>query len=230
MRYNARAVAVAGTLLAASGSILAEAFVATPAAFHTVVVKYNQDSNKLRFAANRQIRFPTPDTGLVGRAQRQQYLFAINTVVVSKSCPPRSASLMAARGTSGVSAAVRRHPRVRRPPGTAVLRRMFSDDGSNDNGRMLNPLNREDPERARLNTLITILAETPMENWKPAVLDEFMSSLLKGGLYRQAMADRLAKVRSGEEQQALTRVDAFLSGYLSQERRRASRKKVTERR
>lgn len=227
MRYDKRAVALAGTLGAASGSILAEAFVATPAAFHTVV-KYNHDSNKLRFATNRQISFPTPNTGLVGRAQRQQYLLVINTVVIPESFPLRSAPLMAARGTSGVSAAVRRHPRVRRPPGTTVLCSMSSDDGSNDNGGMLNPLNREDPERARLNTLITILAETPMENWKPAVLDEFMSSLLKGGLYRQAMTDRLAKVRSGEEQQALTRVDAFLSGYLSQERRRASRKKVTQ--
>lgn len=91
----------------------------------------------------------------------------------------------------------------------------------------MNPLDRGDPERARVNNLITILAETPMDQWKPAILDEYMSSLLKRGLYRQAIAERLAKVRSGEDQEALTRVDAYLTGYLGQESRRASRKKVS---
>eukprot|EP00752_Nemacystus_decipiens_P002881 g2680.t2 len=57
-----------------------------------------------------------------------------------------------------------------------------------------NPLDRNDPERARVNDLITILAGTPMEEWKPAVIDEYMESLLKRGLFRQAMNERLAKV------------------------------------
>lgn len=100
---------------------------------------------------------------------------------------------------------------------------MPTDGGSED---VLNPLARGDPERARVNNLITIFAETPMHQWKPAILDEYMSSLLKRGLYRQAMTERMAKVRSGEDQEALTRVDAYLTGYLGQESRRASRKKV----
>lgn len=226
MRRNQRAIAVAGTLAAASHSIGVEAFVAAPASFHAVV-HYNHDSNKLRFASHHP-RFPTPKTALLGRTRRRQQLLVSRTVGIPEACSLRSAPSINARGTSGVSAAVHRHASVRRPRGTTMLCSISSDGGSNGNGGMLNPLNREDPERARLNTLITVLAETPMENWKPAVLDEFMSSLLKGGLYRQAMSDRLAKVRSGEEQQALTRVDAFLTGYLSQERRRASRKKVRE--
>ncbi|CAM9398263.1 unnamed protein product [Choristocarpus tenellus] len=42
------------------------------------------------------------------------------------------------------------------------------------------------------------------------------------------MDDRQAKVRSAEEQEVLTKVDAFLSGYLSVEMRRASRRKVSD--
>lgn len=101
--------------------------------------------------------------------------------------------------------------------------RMSSDQGDVE---VVNPLSRDDPERARINDFITILAETPTEEWKPAILDENLSSLLKGNLYRQAMTEKLAKVRSGEELEALTRVDAFLTGYIGQEKRKASRKKV----
>lgn len=101
--------------------------------------------------------------------------------------------------------------------------RMSSDHGSVE---VVNPLSRDDPERARINDFITILAQTPTAEWKPAILDEYLSSLLKGNLYKQTMAERLAKVRSGEEREALTRVDAFLTGYIGQEKRKASRKKV----
>lgn len=111
----------------------------------------------------------------------------------------------------------------RRPRVWATSCSMSSDPYG---GETVNPLSRDDPERARLNNFITILAGTPREEWKPAILDEYLSSLLKGNLYRQAMAERLAKVRSGDERETLTRVDAFLTGFLSQERRRASRKKV----
>lgn len=85
---------------------------------------------------------------------------------------------------------------------------------------------REDSERARLNTLISVLASSPEEDWTPDLLDAFSGALLNGALYRQAIASRLAKVRSPEEQATLTKVDAFLTGYLTQERRRASRAKV----
>lgn len=103
-----------------------------------------------------------------------------------------------------------------------------SSNDSDAGGDMVNPLDRNDLERARVNTVITILAETPMAEWKPAVLDEYISSLLKGNLFKQAMSERLAKVRSGDEMEALKRVNAFLMGYLGQEKRRASRKKVTK--
>lgn len=65
-----------------------------------------------------------------------------------------------------------------------------------------------------------------MAEWKPAVIDEYMESLLKRGLFRQAMNERLAKVRSGEEREALARVDSYMTGFLSHEWRKASRKKV----
>ncbi|CAM9104029.1 unnamed protein product [Ascophyllum nodosum] len=118
-----------------------------------------------------------------------------------------------------------RHSRCRKHRVSAATPwSMSSGHGSNE---VLNPLSRDDPERARINTFITILAETPVEEWKPAILDEYLSSLLRGHLYRQAMTERLSNVRSGEEREALTRVDAFLTGYLGQERRKASRKKVS---
>ena len=78
----------------------------------------------------------------------------------------------------------------------------------------------------KVNDLITILAGTPMAEWKPAVIDEYMESLLKRGLFRQAMNERLAKVRGGEEREALARVDSYMTGFLSHEWRKASRKKV----
>ena len=119
-----------------------------------------------------------------------------------------------------------RHSRCRKHRVSAATPwSMSSGHGSNE---VLNPLSRDDPERARINTFITILAETPVEEWKPAILDEYLSSLLRGHLYRQAMTERLSNVRSGEEREALTRVDAFLTGYLGQERRKASRKKVSD--
>ncbi|CAN0432705.1 unnamed protein product [Ectocarpus sp. 12 AP-2014] len=90
-----------------------------------------------------------------------------------------------------------------------------------------NPLARNDPERARVNNLITILAGTPMAEWKPAVIDEYMESLLKRGIFRQTMDERLAKVRSGEEREALARVDSYMTGFLGHEWRKASRKKVS---
>lgn len=124
-----------------------------------------------------------------------------------------------------VSEAARSSSQRRRCATTSIGSSMSTDGGSGGED-VLNPLARGDPERARVNNLITILAETPMNQWKPAILDEYMSSLLKRGLYRQAMAERLAKVRSGEDQEALMRVDAYLTGYLGQESRRASRKKV----
>lgn len=65
-----------------------------------------------------------------------------------------------------------------------------------------------------------------MAEWKPAVIDEYMESLLKHGLFRQAMNERLAKVRDGEEREALARVDSYMTGFLSHEWRKASRKKV----
>lgn len=68
-----------------------------------------------------------------------------------------------------------------------------------------------------------------MAEWKPAVIDEYMESLLKHGLFRQAMNERLAKVRSGEEREALARVDSYMTGFLSHEWRKASRKKVRRR-
>lgn len=113
----------------------------------------------------------------------------------------------------------------RRKQRTSVLapHRMSSDQGDVE---VVNPLSRDDLERARINDFITILAETPTAEWKPAILDEYLPSLLKGSLYRQTMVERLAKVRSGEEQEALARVDAFLTGYIGQEKRKASRKKV----
>lgn len=123
------------------------------------------------------------------------------------------------RVSGGTRSSSQRRPRATRTVGCD----MSSDGGGED---VLNPLARGDPERARVNNLITILAETPMNQWKPAILDEYMSSLLKRGIYRQAMAERLAKVRSGEDQEALVRVDAYLTGFLGQESRRASRKKV----
>lgn len=68
-----------------------------------------------------------------------------------------------------------------------------------------------------------------MAEWKPAVIDEYMESLLKRGLFRQAMNERLAKVRGGEEREALARVDSYMTGFLSHEWRKASRKKVSGR-
>ena len=65
-----------------------------------------------------------------------------------------------------------------------------------------------------------------MAEWKPAVIDEYMESLLKRGLFRQAMNERLAKVRGGEEREALARVDSYMTGFLSHECRKASRSKV----
>lgn len=65
-----------------------------------------------------------------------------------------------------------------------------------------------------------------MADWKPAVIDEYMESLLKRGVFRQTMNERLAKVRSGEESEALARVDSYMTGFLSHEWRKASRKKV----
>lgn len=65
-----------------------------------------------------------------------------------------------------------------------------------------------------------------MAEWKPAVIDEYIESLLKRGLFRQAMNERLAKVRGGEDREALARVDSYMTGFLSHEWRKASRKKV----
>lgn len=65
-----------------------------------------------------------------------------------------------------------------------------------------------------------------MAEWKPAVIDEYMESLLKRGIFRQTMDERLAKVRSGEEREALARVDSYMTGFLGHEWRKASRKKV----
>lgn len=110
-----------------------------------------------------------------------------------------------------------RKPRVESTPG-------MSSDGVD--GDTINPLRRNDAERAGINMLITTLASTPMDLWKPDILESHLPSLLKGGLFRQTMMERLAKARSGEEQQTLTRIDAFLTGYLGQEKRRGSRAKV----
>ncbi|CAM9511168.1 unnamed protein product [Ectocarpus fasciculatus] len=65
-----------------------------------------------------------------------------------------------------------------------------------------------------------------MADWKPAVIDEYMESLLKRGIFRQTMDERLAKVRSGEEREALARVDSYMTGFLGHEWRKASRKKA----
>lgn len=89
-----------------------------------------------------------------------------------------------------------------------------------------NPLSRDDAERAGINKLIAYFAETPAEQWNPGVLEAHLPSLMKGALYKQTMAERMAKVKSDEEQNGLIQVDAFLSGYLKQERRNLSRKKV----
>lgn len=65
-----------------------------------------------------------------------------------------------------------------------------------------------------------------MAEWKPAVIDEYIESLLKRGLFRQAMNERLAKARGGEDREALARVDSYMTGFLAHEWRKASRKKV----
>ncbi|CAM9461080.1 unnamed protein product [Discosporangium mesarthrocarpum] len=87
---------------------------------------------------------------------------------------------------------------------------------------------KEVEERAKINTLITTLSGCAEAEWKPDLVDSYADCLLRGSLYRQAIDDRMAKVENTEEQKALVRVDAFLSGYLSQERRRASRRKVSD--
>lgn len=102
-----------------------------------------------------------------------------------------------------------------------------STDGSSG-GDVANPLQRGDAERAGINNLITLLTSSPMEQWRPDLLEEHLPSLLKAGLFRQTMTERQANARSREEREALGKVDAFLSGYLGQEKRRGSRAKVRD--
>lgn len=221
--YTARAAAV-GTLAAVSCSIVTEAFVTAPS-FHAAVHHHRRTHNdKLRFASNgrQPTALASTSTSLLQAAGRWRCIRGRRPMNTTSECPLGSSSTAMATGlhVSGVT----RRSSERRPRATTATDSSMSTDGGAED--VLNPLARGDPERARVNHLITILAETPMNQWKPAILDEYMSSLLKQGLYRQAMTERMAKVRSGEDQEALTRVDAYLTGYLGQESRRASRKKV----
>ena len=222
--YTARAAAAVGTLAAVSCSIVTEAFVTAPSLHAAVHHHRHSHNDKLRFSSNS--RQPTAlastSTSPLQAAGRLRRIPGRRTMITSSGSPLGSSSPAVCAGLR-VSGAASRYSQ-RRPRATTAVGSGFSADGGGEN--VLNPLARGDPERARVNNLITILAETPMNQWKPAVLDEYMSSLLKRGLYRQAMAERLAKVRSGEDQEALVRVDAYLTGYLGQESRRASRKKV----
>lgn len=113
----------------------------------------------------------------------------------------------------------------RRRPLVVGLPRMSSDD-IGDGGGVINPLRRDDSERAKISSLISDLASTPMDQWKPDLVEAHLPSLLQGGLFRQTMTERLTNARSRKDREDLTRVDAFLTGYLGKEKRRSSRAKV----
>ncbi|CAB1102485.1 unnamed protein product [Ectocarpus sp. CCAP 1310/34] len=230
MRYATRAAAAVGVFAASSGSIVREAFLAPPL-FHPAAVRHGSSSsskdNKLTFASSTAAGRPT--TTPPPRCRRSHGLVRCAAASPLRPTP----TLSAARRRSG-------HRRPRDPTVTAMSAAADEGDGSvlgplrplsptEDGGDVFNPnpLARNDPERARVNNLITILAGTPMAEWKPAVIDEYMESLLKRGIFRQTMDERLAKVRSGEEREALARVDSYMTGFLGHEWRKASRKKVS---
>jgi hypothetical protein len=83
-----------------------------------------------------------------------------------------------------------------------------------------------DDSRAGLNFLITYLTQIPSDEWKPTILSKYLPALLRGRDYERAMEARIQRAETDKERGALERVDAFLRGYLQQERRRASREKV----
>lgn len=116
--------------------------------------------------------------------------------------------------------------RVGRRRSLVVALPRMSSDGIGDEGGVVNPLRRDDSERAKISSLISALASTPMDQWRPDLLEAHLPTLLQGGLFRQTMTERLTNARSRKDREDLTRVDAFLTGYLGKEKRRSSRAKV----
>lgn len=220
MRCSTRVVAAVGALVAGSGSIVGEAFlVSPPASFHSPVAHGQNNDNKLRFAGGnaRCLTVPALATPLPKASWRQK------TLLRCSATPMRNIFTFGTK--SFASRESRRYP-YRRPRSAATATPSMSSSSEYGGLRQRNPLRRDDAERARLNEFITILVKTPVPEWKPALFEEYLPSLLKGNLYKQTMLEMLAKVRSGEEHETLSNVDAYLSGFLSQEKRKASRKMV----
>ncbi|CAM9202105.1 unnamed protein product [Scytosiphon promiscuus] len=241
MRYATRAAVAVGALAAYSRSMVGEAFLA--GSFRTTVNRRSND-DKLTFvstAAGSTTAVPASPTATATPPRRRRSREALRCTAgrqvdsPSRSIPPSTTS-------AGGIVSPRSSFSRRRPRKTAGLVSATADDGdggvlgplspmspTEDGAEAFNPnpLARNDPERARVNDLITILASTPMAEWKPAVIDEYMESLLKRGLFRQTMNERLVKARSGEDQEALARVDSYMTGFLAHEWRKASRKKVS---
>lgn len=247
MRSIGRTASAVVALTMASGPMVVEGFM-TVSPFPSVV--HNLNSDKLRFGTE----FSSPG-GHVNAApttlRRSSRRKRVVPTYAAEMKIEATASLRLTRTTAKTAFRVRSPPTLRSTsrnlrsrgtirtiPCSTSNSYSSSNSGGGDGDRDLagsdespglfqeNPLSRDEPERARINNFITILVETPMSEWKPAIVDEYMPSLLKGSLYAQTMGERIAKVRTGENREALMRVDAYLTGFLSQERRRASRKKV----
>eukprot|EP00611_Tribonema_gayanum_P031891 TRINITY_DN9343_c0_g1_i1.p1 TRINITY_DN9343_c0_g1~~TRINITY_DN9343_c0_g1_i1.p1 ORF type:complete len:352 (-),score=89.30 TRINITY_DN9343_c0_g1_i1:447-1451(-) len=85
-------------------------------------------------------------------------------------------------------------------------------------------------DRIRINNFISYLCNLPQSAWSPDVLESHTPDLLRDGsaVYKQTMALRASRARDGDERAKLERVEAFLNGYLQQQRRRNSRVRVQE--